>query len=82
MGTARRPPSFNRRPETVDHNREGERWIRGFKSGVPDKRSVINLVRVSQSGNYIVHNEPKVYLYPQSINYESHIHVSNVILNR
>ena len=25
MGTARRPPSFNRRPETVDHNREGER---------------------------------------------------------
>ena len=25
MGTARRPPSFNRRPETVDHNRERER---------------------------------------------------------
>ena len=25
VGTARRPPSFNRRPETVDHNREGER---------------------------------------------------------
>ena len=24
MGTARRPPSFNRRPETVDHNRERE----------------------------------------------------------
>ena len=25
MGTARRSPSFNRRPETVDHNRERER---------------------------------------------------------
>ena len=25
MGTARRPPSFTRRLETVDHNRERER---------------------------------------------------------
>ena len=25
MGTARRPPSYSRRPETVDHNRERER---------------------------------------------------------
>ena len=25
MGTARRPPSYSRRPETVDYNRERER---------------------------------------------------------
>ena len=47
MGTARRPPSFNRRPETVDHNRERERERYKYKCKLSEPR-IIEVHLVSQ----------------------------------